>query len=99
MTMDLTGRPRLTEFQPRVGEIFRVDPGDGGEVGTWRLDSCEPLPKPPVEELTEADCFTLAFACERSMEQGFFRVTSPDGFSARLFAVPIAPDRMWVTIN
>ena len=97
--MDLTGRPRLAEFQPRVGAVFRVEAENGGEVGTWRLDSCEPLPKPPMEELAEADCFTLSFTCERSMEQGFFRVTAPDGLSERLFAVPIEHDCMWVTIN
>lgn len=97
--MDLSDRPRLADFKSRVAEVFRVEPEDGGGVVAWRLDSCEPLPKPPVEELAEADCFNLGFACERSIEQGFFRVTAADGFSARLFAVPIAPDRMWVTIN
>jgi hypothetical protein len=97
--MDLNSRPRLSDFQPRVGESFHAEVEGGEEVGTWRLDSCEPLPRPPIEELAEADCFTLSFTCERSVEQGFFRVTLPDGFGARLFAVPVAPDRMWVTIN
>lgn len=97
--MDLTDRPRLADFQPRIGQEFRVETEAGGVVGTWRLDSCEPLPKPPVEELAEADCFTLSFACDQCVEQGYFFVTLPDGFKARLFAVPVAHDRMWVTIN
>ena len=99
LVMDLSGRPRLADFESRMGETFRVETVRGVAVGDWRLERCEELPRPPLQELAQVDCFALTFACGRSSDQGHYRVMAPDGFSALLFAVPIENDGMHVTIN
>ena len=96
------GRPALADFEDRQGKPFRVvREDDGAECGTWTLREIRPLPSPPESSgLSELDCFNLMFTCEPPPpEQAHFQFTAGDGFSVRLFAIPVAHDCMCVTIN
>lgn len=97
--MDLHDRPKFAHFSSRIGGDFRATTAEGSPAGVWKLVSAEPLPKPPLESLADADCFTLLLSCDPGNSQGCYDLTDNDGVTVRLFAVPTAPDEMCVTVN
>ncbi|MES2476679.1 MAG: hypothetical protein V4640_12920 [Verrucomicrobiota bacterium] len=97
--MDLSSRPRLRDFESRIGTRFHVRMADGPFVGEWSLDACEPLPKPPLDILADAECFTLVWGGSANCPQALYEFEAVDGFKTLLFAVPVSADCMWVTVN
>jgi hypothetical protein len=97
--MDQSCRPRFKDFESRIGTRFRVTTSAGDPAGEWSLDACELLPKPPLDILADADCFTLAWSDTGNRPQAVYLFEAADGFTATLFAVPVSNNRMWVTIN
>ena len=97
--MDLSRRPRFHDFESRIGVRFQVTTAHGEDAGSWALDRCERLPPPALDDLADADCFTLAWSGSGDRGQSLYHFAAADGFTATLFAVPLSPDRMWVSIS
>ena len=82
-------RPKAKDFQPYVGESYRVVSSERLEgQGVWRLVEVSILEVPPVEILEEEDCFILIFEATEVHAQGEFMLEGPDGVKWRLVATP-----------
>ena len=99
--MDPGERPRQEDFACRIGAAFSVLTPEGGVAELWQLESCIALEKPALPSLAEVDCFALEFSCPTTTEwaQGTYELGTEDGFKVTLFAVPVANNRVRVTIN
>ncbi|MEX0331514.1 MAG: hypothetical protein AB3N64_08845 [Puniceicoccaceae bacterium] len=93
-------RPRFSEFKERIGIAFTATEVDEESQMHWRLTHCEELPKPPIEELAESDCYWLCFDVgDGPRVQGLYRLETEDGFQAVLTASPYLQHCMQVTVN
>ncbi len=95
-------RPRIEDFQGRVGEGFtsRHLTDDVGEE--WLLHEVSPLPAPEREELRGLVCFSLVFLrpVNGPAPQGTYQIRSLDGgYEGTLFACPGMGREMLVTVN
>lgn len=97
--MTMTARPRIAEFEARAEQAFTAATVDGEPAGTWRLMECKALPAPDLPQLAGLDCYSLTF-CHgvAGLDQATYRLEAEDGFSVAFFAVPVAADRMSVTV-
>jgi hypothetical protein len=92
-------RPRLADFESRLGRAFTATTLDGQTAGTWTLAACKALPVPDLPQLAGRDCFSLTFHEVPVLPQATYQLVATDGYFAVLFAVPVAPGVMHVTIN
>ena len=93
-------RPRFSDFQKRTGMEFLASEINGQSQTRWKLTQCEALPKPPIEELADQDCFWLSFEVRDGPRlQGLYRLESEDGFEVTLTASPYLQHCMQVTVN
>jgi hypothetical protein len=92
-------RPRLADFESRLGQAFTATTLDGQAAGTWTLAACMALPVPDLPRLAGRDCFSLTFHDAPAVPQATYQLVAPDGYFTMLFAVPVAPGVLHVTIN